>query len=89
MFLLLSFNRANIPEAKYKAISGTAKNAIVKGSAVGVNAAVKSTIEKTHISKGLKIVCPRRNQIRFKLIKKTGNSKANPKSKIIRSTKSK
>jgi hypothetical protein len=81
-------NRANTPDAKYNAISGTARNAIVKGSAVGVNAATKRTIEKTHMRHGFKMVCPLKKPIRFKLIKKTGSSKASPKRSIIRRTKS-
>jgi hypothetical protein len=69
-------------------MSGTARNAIVNGSAVGVNAAVNNTIENTQMRHGFKIVCPRRKPIKLRLIKNTGNSKATPKSKIILKTKS-
>lgn len=61
---------------------GTARNPIVNGSAVGVNAATNKTMENTQIRHGFKIVWPRKKPIRFKLIKKTGSSKAKPKEEL-------
>jgi hypothetical protein len=86
---LLSTKTAIPPAMKYRRHRGTAKSNIVKGSAVGVNAAVNSTIEKIHILHGRNIVSPRKKPMRLKVTKKIGSSKAKPKIKIIRMTKSK
>ena len=59
------------------------------GSDVGVKAAADSVIEKTQIRHGFKIVEPRKKPIKLKVKRKTGNSKAKPNKRIIRSTKSK
>jgi hypothetical protein len=61
---------------------------MVNGSGVGVKAAVNKTMEKTQIRQGLKIVVPLRNPIKFKLIRKTGSSNANPNNRMILKTKS-
>ena len=70
-------------------IKGPARKLMVIGSDVGVKAAAAKVIEKTQIRQGLKIVDPRKKPIKLKVNRNTGNSKANPKSKIILSTKSK
>jgi len=74
----LSTNNAIPPAMKYNAISGIASNIIVNGSAVGVNAAVKRTMEKTQARQGFKIVSPRKKPMRLKVTKKTGSSNASP-----------
>jgi hypothetical protein len=73
---------------KYKTMIGRASKSIVKGSAVGVKAAEKTNIPKTHILHGRRIVVPRKKPIKLNVKRKTGSSNAKPKSRIIRKTKS-
>ena len=55
---------------------------------MGVKAAANKVIENTQMRQGLRIVDPLKKPIKLKVRRKTGSSKAKPKSKIILKTKS-
>jgi hypothetical protein len=70
-------------------INGIARRIIESGSALGENPATKRTMQKTQILHGLRIATPLRKPIKLKVTRKTGSSKAKPKTRIVRITKSK
>jgi hypothetical protein len=67
---------------------GIASNVIVIGSGVGVNAAVKTKQRKTAVRQGLRIDLPDNNPSKFRATRNSGRTKAIPKIRIKRSTKS-
>ena len=67
---------------------GIASKVIVTGSGVGVNAAVKRNIAKIANRQGLRIAAPDRKPTKFSSKRKTGRTKAMPKSRINLRTKS-